>query len=344
MDRRTDYETLDDALILHRHSGKPIMRIGVRAQFFFPNGPEPRVRVAAMDALAAYARLAGPRLTRILPNGSGRLAILARADFPARQRTQAAEADTGKVFGITICEDRNIPLWHGVAQLVGSRAPDWLSCFYTAVPASFMKENPDRYVAAAVEWASIVKPDYGTAGFALVPEPGMELQWPNESWPIQSRFCGLDIPGGFNLKRKPDCIQAVNWLTILGDAALAAVGGRERLEARLVQAWTDLAPAAPGYSLHDFDGGVVIRAGHYPQMGDLQEEGVPETYRVVSAALRPIIFAGYRDRIGDLLKLPAELDRYRETLDWVFRFDRGGRPAPADRRPGAMQDMREPRP
>jgi len=329
MDRRTDYETLDDALILHRHGKKPIMRIGVRAQFYFPNGPEPRVRAAAIDALAAHARLAGPRVTRILPNGSRRLAPLAGADFPERQRRQAAEAEAAKAFGITIREDREIPLWHGVAQLVGDYAPDWLSYFHTAVPASFMKEDPDRYVAAVVEWASIVKPDYGSAGFALVSEPGMELQWPDESWPILSRFCGLDFLGASNLKRKPGRIQAVNWLTVLGDAALTAIGGREQLEARLAQAWSDIAPAAPGFALHDFDGGVVIRAGHYPQMGDLQEEGVPETYRAVSAALRPVIFTGYRDRPGDLIKLPARLDRHSETLNWIFRFDRDGRPAPA---------------
>lgn len=329
MDRRMDYETLDGALIPHRHSGKPIMRIGVRAQFYFPNGPEPQVRASAIDALAAYARLADPHLTRILPNGSRCLALLAGADFPERQRRQAAEGEAGKVFGITICEDQKIPLWHGVAQLVGDYAPDWLSYFYTAVPASFMKEDPDSYVAAVVEWASIVKPDYGTAGFALVPEPGMELQWPDESWPVLSRFCGLDFPGAFNLNRKPGCIQAVNWLTVLGDAALAAIGGRERLEARLARAWSDIAPAAPDFALHDFDGGIVIRAGRYPQMGDLQEEGVPETYRAVSAALRPIIFTGYRDRPGDLIKLPAGLDRYRETLNWIFRFDRDGNPKPA---------------
>lgn len=328
MDRRTDYETLDEALIPHRHNRKPIMRIGVRAQFYFPNGPAPRMRVAAMDALAAYAGLAGPRVTRILPNGSKRLAALAKADFPARQRRQASEAEPGKAFGIMICEDQKIPLWSGVAQLVGDYAPDRLSYFLTTVPASFMKEDPDRYVAAVVEWASILKPDYGTAGFALVSEQGMEFQWPDESWPILSRFSGLDFLGGFNLKTKPGRIQAVNWLTVLGDAALAAIGGRERLEARLAQAWSEMAQAAPGFTLHDFDGGVIVRAGDCPQMGDLEDEGVPETYRAASVALRPIVFTGYRNRVGDLLKLPAKLDRHRETLDWIFRFDREGRPAP----------------
>lgn len=329
MDRRTDYETLDDALILHRHGRKPILRIGVRAQLYFPNGPEPQVRAAAIDALAAYARLAGPHITRILPNGSKRLATLARADFPERQRRLAAEAEAARVFGITICAGREIPLWQGVAQLVGDDAPDWLSYFYTAVPPSFMKENPDRYVAAVVEWASLLRPDYGSAGFALVAEPGMELQWPEESWPVLSHFCGLDGLGAFNLNRKPGCIQAVNWLTVLGDAALAAIGGRARLEARLAQAWSDIAPAAPGFALHDFDGGVIIRAGRYPQMGDRLEEGAPETYRAVSAALRTVVFTGYRDRPGELLRLPATLDRHTETLNWILRFDRDDSLPPA---------------
>lgn len=327
MDRRTDYENLDEALIPHRHSGNPIMRIGVRTQLFFPGGARPQVRVAAVEALAAYARLAGPHLTRILPNGSKRLANIARADFPERQRQQAAKAAPGEVFGITICEDRKIPLWHAAAQLPGDYAPELLSYFTAATPASFIKEDPDRHVAAVVEWASMVRPDYGTAGFALIAEPGMELQWPDESWPVLSRFCGLDHLGAFNLNRKPGCVQAVNWLTVLGEAALAAIGGRERLAARLSRAWSEIAPAAPGFSLHDFDGGIVVRAGDHPQMGDLQQDGIPETYRAASAALRPIIFAGYRNRPGDLLKLPAKLDRHRETMGWIFRFDGDDRAA-----------------
>lgn len=111
-----------------------------------------------------------------------------------------------------------------------------------------MTEDPDRHVAAVVEWASIVRPDYGTAGFALISEPGMELQWPDESWPVLSRFSGLDHLGAFNLNRKPGCIQAVNWLTVLGEAALAAIGGRQRLAERLSRAWSEIAPAGPGFS------------------------------------------------------------------------------------------------
>ena len=326
MDRRTDYEKLDDVLIPHRNSGKPIMRIGVQAQFYFPNGAEPQVRTSAMDALAAYARLAGPHVTRILPSGASRLVALAKADFPARQRKQASEVEAGTVFGITLTDEEQPPCWNGVAQLVGDYAPDKLSYLYTAVPASFMKEDPNGYVEAVVEWASILRPDYGTAGFALVPEPGMELQWPHESWPILSRFCGFDLLGAFNLNEKPGRIQAVNWLTVLGDAALAAIGGRARLEARLAQAWADIAQTAlpRDFVLHDFAGGIVIRAGRYPQMGDCKAEGAPETYRAVNAALRPIIFNGYRDRPGDLIKLSAERDRYAETLNWIFRFDGEG--------------------
>lgn len=113
------------------------------------------------------------------------------------------------------------------------------------------------------------------------------------------------------MKTKAGRIQAVNWLTVLGDAALAAVGGREQLAVRLAHAWSDMAEPVTDFTLYDFDGGVIVRAGHCPQMGDLQEEGVPRTYRAASVALRPIVFTGYQDRVGDLPKLPAKLDLHR---------------------------------
>lgn len=327
MDQKTDYEKLDEVRIGSTNTGHPLMRIGVQAQFFLSDGALPETRVRGVEALAAFAQLAGENVTRILPSGASRLKPLAGAGFPQKQLEDAASARAGDVFGLRINDGQVPPQWQAVSQMVGDYAPDLQSYFYTAVPASFMKRDPDRYVAAVVEWASILRPDYGTAGFALISEAGLEAQNPTESWPLHARFPGLDILGAFNLTRKPGKIQSVSWLTVLGQGALAAIGGREALSDKLAQAWAEVqeetprATLPPDFFLHDYDGGLVIRAGQYPQMGDINMDNIPETYRTVNAALRPIRFGAYQQRPSDLIKTPASFDRYTETLNWVRRFD-----------------------
>ncbi|NHF74541.1 type VI immunity family protein [Paracoccus xiamenensis] len=327
MDQKTDYERLDGLIIKDGNSGTPILRVGVQAQLFVRNGFDSAARAASVEALAAYARLAGDKVTRLLPSGAKRMQAIGGADFPHRQREDAAKSAPDDVFGITITDDEAPPRWRATAQMIGNYAPDWPSYFYTAVPPSFMKSDPDRYVRAVVEWASLLRPDYGTAGFALVLEAGMEFQYPKETWPFHARFSGLDMLGAFNFKIGPGKIQTVNWLTVLSDKVLAEIGGRAELTERLKEAWSIHFGAAPGdslppeFSLHDYDGGTVLRAGQYPQMGDVNIGGPPETYLVANDALRSVRFMKYEQRPGDLIRVPAPLDRYETTLEWITRFD-----------------------
>ena len=66
---------------------------------------------------------------------------------------------------------------------------------------------------------------------------------------------------------------------------------------------------------------VLIRAGTHPQMGDVNMGNIPEAYRTVSDALRPIRFEDYQQNPMDLIRVPRPLDAYEETLNWLHRFD-----------------------
>lgn len=326
MDDWTD----DDLLIPHRHSGRAIMRVGVQAQLYFPAGHERRVRLAAIDALGAYAELAGGHLRRIRSGDGSRDYELGAGDILGIERRAAEGARSDEVFGLSLIDELELHRWHATAQLIGEGAKEWLSYFYSAVPPSFIKGDPDRYVEAVAGLASILRPDYGSAGFALIGEIGMELQRPHESWAMLSRFSGLDFFGAFNLKAKPRAIQSVNWLTILGGDALRALGGREVLEARLRAAWAALSDETREERrplddlLYEYDGGVIVRAGRLPQMGDRLASGAPEAFIAAYEALSPIVFRGYGGRVSELIKLPPGLDRREETLGWITRFEREG--------------------
>lgn len=175
-----------------------------------------------------------------------------------------------------------------------------------------------------------MKPMHGLAGFAPVYGIGAEADHMQETWPFLARFPGLNYPIPYPKAAEGQGarkICGISWLTILGAPALAALGGRAHLVERLADAWAVVADEAPrpglppGIGLHDYDGGLLIRAGTHPQMGDVNMGNIPEAYRTVSDALRPIRFEDYQQNPMDLIRVPRPLDAYEETLNWLHRFD-----------------------
>ena len=70
--------------------------------------------------------------------------------------------------------------------------------------------------------------------------------------------------------------------------------------------------------VHRYPGGVVIQAGPVPVLGPENDGKGLDSYRAVSAALRPLRFEDYR--VG-LLPVPKPYDSLAETLQWIRRFD-----------------------
>jgi hypothetical protein len=73
-----------------------------------------------------------------------------------------------------------------------------------------------------------------------------------------------------------------------------------------------------------WDGGILIRAGTEPQIGDRNMGQWPEANVAVNRALRPIRFEEYPDKKFALIDVPPPFDALDETLKWVRRFDRPG--------------------
>ena len=100
----------------------------------------------------------------------------------------------------------------------------------------------------------------------------------------------------------------MNWLTVLCDALVEELGGRDKMRTTL----------EPVCKVHDYPGGVVIQAGAFPQIGDTWRDEVPEAYRFVARYTKSIRFETYR---SGLFRVPQGLDGKKETLAWIRRFD-----------------------
>ncbi len=333
MDQKVEYEKLDNVVIAHHESGQPVMRFSAQLQLFLADGADPATRHAAVTVLESFRQIAPDRITHMMADLDAPLIQVESADFPARCHAEAERAfapDEGFRPHVTSLPAAP-PQWQAQVALAPAEAgADTISVLKAAVPPSFVRADPDRYLALVLDWCARMKPMHGLAGFAPVYGIGAEADHMQETWPFLARFPGLNYPIPYPKAAEGQGarkICGISWLTILGAPALAALGGRAHLVERLADAWAVVADEAPrpglppGIGLHDYDGGLLIRAGTHPQMGDVNMGNIPEAYRTVSDALRPIRFEDYQQNPMDLIRVPRPLDAYEETLNWLHRFD-----------------------
>ena len=144
-------------------------------------------------------------------------------------------------------------------------------------------------------------------------------------------FIGLDVGAPLNRKRQRHGIKSINWLTLLDDSMLAPLGGRSRLKEQTakinrclqIQAMRDNAPAEQ-LTLHFHEGGVMVQAGDWPQLGWVEHDAHPLAYVAANLLLRPA-------RVPELGSLhlgsvvgEARFDKHTSNV-WLRRFD-----APSD--------------
>lgn len=327
MDEKNDFQDLDKIVIGSRRSGQPVLRIGFQMQVYLRGGHLNARRHAVVDALSRFAAAAGPNITHVQKHMASRLSRMPAEGPEAllHAEVDAIDPET-ELYGPHLTDGQTPPRWQAAALLQPERAlPCDLSVAHLAMPATLAREDPDDLIARLAAWCAVVQPLHGTAGLAPIYEIGMQQRHPDETWPLLSRFTGLDYMNAFTLAaRGTDQIQGVNWLTCLGGPILNELGGPEGLTDRLRQAQDGLAREdadLPG--LHPYAGGVLIRAGTWPQLGDRNAGGPPRSYMIVAAALRDLLFTAYPNKPTQLIRVPRPLDAHAETLRWITRFDAG---------------------
>ncbi len=332
MDETNDYQNLDRMVVGARQTGKPLVRLGFTLQLYLRDGHlrETRARVAAM--LADFTRTARGNITHWQKDGASRLSPLAGRDVAALLAEEVARNDPKvDLWAPHVTDAQDPPRFQGMALMQydnprGRR----VSRLELGIPATIVRNDPDALIRHILDWCAQLGPLHGSAGLGPIAGAGMVNRYPDEVWPLLARFSGLDFPAPY-LVGDGAHIRGVNWLTVLGDPILAAIGGAEALAGRINAAWGRLDPASrgatglpPGFEVRPFAGGALVRAGEHPQLGDVNIGGVPLTYRIVNAALRDLRFMDYPNRSNLLIRVPGPLDAHEETMRWLTRFDGEG--------------------
>ncbi|WP_409310929.1 type VI immunity family protein [Pectobacterium sp. B1J-3] len=128
---------------------------------------------------------------------------------------------------------------------------------------------------------------------------------------IAQAFSAVDIPNSHTWETGRDGIRSVNWYTFVQDSWLEKLGGIAGLRQQLDDERIALLP---------YEGGVMIRAGEWPELGWNKVNPYPELYVKVNQMLKPIrapeiCSMGYGSIAGEI-----RFDK-TSTAAWLARFD-----------------------
>ena len=141
------------------------------------------------------------------------------------------------------------------------------------------------------------------------------------------KFNGLDVGDPLGRDDLRQGIKSINWLTFVDDSLLALIGGRKGLTDQatfinhyLFEQATLKHEPPQQLTLHFYDGGVMVQAGDWPQLGWVEHDPYPVAYVAANLLLRPV-------RVKELgsLHLGSIVGEVRfnkaSSNEWLRRFD-----------------------
>ncbi|WP_392552302.1 DUF3396 domain-containing protein [Orbus wheelerorum] len=169
----------------------------------------------------------------------------------------------------------------------------------------------DKLVEFILQISEILQPMHGFFGLGIL-HAHEYYDYQYLEYELAHQFLGLDISNDEMDEHFRDGFKCINWLTVLSDGLI-----RDKLGslAELKQQNHDEA-----ITFYPYTGGVVIRAGEVPQLGDVSHNPYPQHYVNVNALLK----AARSPEIGSLGfgSINGEVRfNNRSSKEWQSRFD-----------------------
>jgi hypothetical protein len=168
-------------------------------------------------------------------------------------------------------------------------------------------EEAVQFVINLTNWIPVSS---GYVGFAFEYSSYYSEEGAEHAWRYSMQHPGLEIhvpDGSERLAVLKDAIRTVSWLTLINETFVLELGGREVLEADLPKS----------IKLVDFNGGVLMRVGERPEVGEVNRNEPLPGYRAVYRSLRPLTNEAVK-RTTWLDVADNEEDR---TERWLRRWD-----------------------
>jgi hypothetical protein len=187
-----------------------------------------------------------------------------------------------------------------------------LGYVHASFPLLWFAESSGSLQEFVLEWCKRLKPLSGYAGLGIIESPDIyeRIKFQAAVRMIGERFPGLEVQSFVaHTIALTDGIKGVNWLTILGERWVDAMGGLDYVRMRLDE---------PSFPFYRYDGGLIIQAGPKPEFGDAQANRWPRYYVTLAKVLKRIQIKSHQAFHfgGDDRRMDKEASEA-----WLFRFD-----------------------
>ena len=197
------------------------------------------------------------------------------------------------------------PEWH-------EKLHQYISYVQLYLPISELKEfGVEQLIALNQQISEILQPMHGFFGLGIQ-HSHEYYDYQYLEYELAHQFLGLDISNVEGDEHLREGFKCINWLTILSDQLIAdKLGSLEALKER---------NSDNEIRFYPYAGGVVVRAGEVPELGDVASNPYPKHYVNVNALLK----SARAPKLGSLGfgSIDGEI-RFndRTSKEWQSRFD-----------------------
>lgn len=292
-----------------------VLQVGLTAIFYISDGWRPEKRKAMTQAIERYIEEFGNKLKWGFIDNVNKPEPFNVADKDGRMQ-RLSDLEDGAAD--TLWSSEHYKKYVGNYQVDLFSPAGWfehihkpLSYTRFFLPISELKNNGrERFERLIIDFCQLLKPMHGIAGLGTQqlyddnPYQYLECE-------IAQQFSGIDITTPLSGKGLRNGIRSVNWYTILSDDWINKAGGQQYLQQQFANSDIILVP---------YQGGTLIRAGAWPELGWTEKEPLPENYVRVNQVLRSVRTPSFGSfHLGS----NAGEIRLNDTLTekWQKRFD-----------------------
>jgi hypothetical protein len=318
---KQDLEKLSEILTIRDEQGRPMLKVGWVVRMYFAEPWTLRVREAVsavaegyIQAFREHLRWAQhPRTGRMHPIETGRVAF--PWEWLPKHDDERASWNLGYHGG---AHDEDASSF-SISALGSEKETNGVGYLEAYLPLSWFADHPGSFQGFVLDLAKRLRPlsGYGAVGT----QPPLDADGMKRSMylvrQLAERLPGLDVGDAISeslcLEESDEtggCLKGASWLTVLCDAYVEKLGGRDYLEARL----------GGEFPLTSYDGGLMLQAGPKPEIGDNQAKRWPRHLVTLSKVLAPLRFKNPYPIHGYIYKDHATMD-LEATKAWLARFD-----------------------
>ncbi|OTA20047.1 hypothetical protein Xbed_01762 [Xenorhabdus beddingii] len=300
-----------------------VTRLGLSITLFFKQGYTREKKERILVCYRRFREMYGDKLRFHSHEFKGMKKY--SAENIAKVEQLILKADNGPFVGNKICG------WYVSDAKNAGEAPQYIMRYLDTSEVD--SNNANSYLCLVLPWDMLatdsgqtefnewlaflceqLNPDHGECGYTLVLPFDYEIYMPHE-YQLAIRYPAMQVNSNVFIDAMyfSNAIRSINWITLLSTRLIKRLGGEQWVRKKL--------SSYPDIVITEYNNGLIIRAGEYPDLTPLPASG-PESYFAINELIRPIRYT-LKDEGYSLHTYGAGHFTGKTSALWYARYDRG---------------------